>query len=76
MAQFRTSSGSLNAEGWPRRSRRILSSFSARSLAFLLYDSVAMSGFVGSDLGREPVPDVLMHFYTGSGVSSVEGSMR
>jgi hypothetical protein len=26
----------------------------------LLYDLAAMRGFVGSDLGREPVPDVLM----------------
>jgi hypothetical protein len=61
MDQYRILFGFIKCRGnGPRRSRRILSSFSSRSIAFLLYDSVAMRGFVGSDFGREPVPDVLM----------------
>ena len=61
MAQFRILFGFVKCRGMaPAISAHIKFFFPQRAIAFVLYDSAAMRGFVGTDLGREPVPDLLM----------------
>jgi hypothetical protein len=60
MAQYRILFGFIKCRGMAPAILAHIKFFFLKIYRVLLYDLVAMRGFVGSDLGREPVPDVLM----------------